>query len=134
MRRGGHRGIRTNGKRSKFEDSIAKSLDARGISYEYEKRRLSYELPRVYIPDFELANGIIVEAKGWFKPEDRRKMIEVQRVNPSADIRFVFQTASLKLSRGTKSATYGQWATRHGFIWAEGTVPDTWAAESRKER
>jgi hypothetical protein len=127
-----HRAVRKDGKRSKFEAAIAADLTARGVSYEYEKRRLSYELPCVYIPDFELPNGIIIEAKGWLKPSDRRKMVEVKRANPHLDIRFVFQKASNRIGPGTKSASYSRWAEHNGFPWAEGRVPEAWVREPKK--
>ena len=44
----------------------------------------------LYIPDFVLDNGIIIETKGLFTSEDRRKHIEVQKQHPELDIRFVF--------------------------------------------
>ena len=117
--------------RSKFEADVASDLAARGVSFQYEKRRMTYELPRTYIPDFELMNGIIIEAKGWFKPSDRTKMLEVKLAHPDADIRFVFQNPGLRIG-GMKSATYAQWAERNGFPWAKGTVPAEWTTEKGK--
>ena len=37
---------------------------------------------RLYKPDFVLNNGIIIEAKGWFRPRDRVKhlLIKDQRL------------------------------------------------------
>jgi len=61
--------------RSGLEERIAKDLHDQGIAFDYEERRVKYLLSehRSYKPDFELPNGIIIEAKGRFKPEDRKK-------------------------------------------------------------
>ena len=92
--------------RSKFEATIAKSLNANKIPYDYEKIDLEYCIIGSYKPDFIFKN-FIVEAKGYFSPEDRRKMLAVKEKHPSLDIRFCFQNAKTKLSRGKKrSLTY----------------------------
>ena len=112
--------------RSKFEATIAKSLNANKIPYDYEKIDLEYCIIGSYKPDFIFKN-FIVEAKGYFSPEDRRKMLAVKEKHPSLDIRFCFQNAKTKLSRGKKrSLTYAQWAERHGFLWSHGSIPEEW--------
>ena len=112
--------------RSKFEATIAKSLNANKIPYDYEKIDLEYCIIGSYKPDFIFKN-FIVEAKGYFSPEDRRKMLAVKEKHPSLDIRFCFQNAKTKLSRGKKrSLSYGQWATKNGFLWCDKTIPADW--------
>jgi hypothetical protein len=112
--------------RSGAEAAVARDLIDRGVSFTYEAERFLYESPRVYTPDFNLANGIHVEFKGRFTSEDRRKLLDVKRANPTLDLRIVFQRARARLSRAPKSQTYGAWATKHGFPWAEGRVPEEW--------
>ena len=46
-----------------------------------------------------------MEAKGFFKPSDRRKMLAVKEQNPELDIRFIFQRNNT-LSKNSKT-TYG---------------------------
>jgi len=41
------------------------------------------------------------------------------------DIRFVFLRASNKIYKGSKT-TYAAWCERHGFEWAEGSIPTDW--------
>ena len=54
-------------------------------------------------------------------------MLAVKTANPSLDIRFCFQNAKTKLSRGKKrSLSYGQWATKNGFPWCHKTIPADW--------
>ena len=111
--------------RSKFERRLAAQLDHVGVPYLYECRHLDYVCKRTYTPDFELPNGVILEAKGFFKPADRTKMLAVKKAHPSLDIRFVFQ-ANNKLSKSSKT-TYGAWADKHGFPWCIGpSIPESW--------
>jgi len=111
---------------SQFELDTANDLARRGVDYRYEGNPLPFEIPCLYVWDFQLPNGVIVETKGYFDADDRRKMREVKRAHPTLDIRLLFMKASNKIGRGARSMTYGEWATRNGFCWAEGTVPDTW--------
>ena len=115
--------------RSKFERQIASQLSKAGVRFEYETIKLGYVRQCNYTPDFILPNGVIIEAKGFFKASDRTKMLAVREANPSLDIRFIFQNAKVKLSRAPKSLTYGQWADRHGFVWCEGHIPTAWFDE-----
>ena len=87
---------------------------------------LPYIIEADYRPDFILDNGVIIEAKGFFAPMDRRKMLAVKKQHPDLDIRLCFQNAKDKISRAKRSITYGQWATRHGFKWASGSIPQDW--------
>ena len=103
------------------------------------KRKLAYEPPDssiVYIkparksrykPDFVLGNGVIVETKGRFTATDRAKMLNVIRDNPNLDIRLLFQRANQRITSSKNSMTYGEWATKHGFIWSCGEeIPEEW--------
>lgn len=113
--------------RSKFERQIASQLSKAGVRFEYETIKLGYVRQCSYTPDFILPNGVIIEAKGFFKASDRTKMLAVREANPSLDIRFIFQNAKVKLSRNSRTS-YSQWAERHGFKWAQGNVPGEWIA------
>lgn len=112
--------------RSKFEASVAASLKQRGLAFGYESLPLPYTISAVYTPDFVLPNGVIVETKGLFDSDDRRKMAAVKAQHPDLDIRLCFMKADVKLSRAPRSLTYWQWAERHGFLWCEGNIPTTW--------
>jgi hypothetical protein len=112
--------------RSKFEAAVAASLSKRGLAFNYEGQALPYTIKAIYTPDFILPNGVIVETKGHFPPEDRRKMLAVRDAHPHLDIRLCFMNADARLSRATKSLALWQWAERHGFLWCEGHIPTTW--------
>lgn len=113
--------------RSRFESNIARSLIDRGIPFEYEKQRVVYiPKPRTYTPDFYFPEtDVYVETKGHLDKGDRVKMLLVKEQNPELDIRFVFFRAANKIYKGSKT-TYGDWATKHGFQWAEGSIPEEW--------
>jgi hypothetical protein len=82
-----------------------------------------------YIPDWKLPNGVYIEAKGWFKSEDRTKLLSVKKSYPDLDLRLLFMKASTRISKTSKT-TYSQWADKHGFPWAcwatGGGIPKEW--------
>jgi len=114
------------GFRSKFEARIAQELRLQNVDYEYETVELSYV--DTYKPDFILPNGIIIEAKGYLRPENRPMMIKVKKQNPRLDIRFIFQEPHKKIA-GTKRMTFAKWADKNGFPWAHGSIPKSWIDE-----
>ena len=112
--------------RSRFEANVYQNAESRGVELEYERERLTYVLTKVYRADFRIpGTNIIIEAKGHFPAADRAKMLAVRDMNPDFDFRLLFQDASTKIRRGAKT-TYGQWADRNGFEWAEGVIPEGW--------
>lgn len=113
--------------RSGFERTLAASLKQRKCAFTYEALKVPYTIAHVYKPDFQLANGIIVEAKGYFRPGDVSKMRAVKAQNPDLDIRFVFMDAHKRIP-GQKQS-HAAWADRHGFPWADKTIPDEWIKE-----
>lgn len=117
--------------RSKFEKELYNNARKRKKDLDYEPSSpvVTYTVSNRYIPDFVLPNGIIVEAKGYFKPKDRAKMLNVARNNPDLDIRFVFQRANNRLTKSPNSMMYWQWAEKHRFEWSEGYIPDSWWEE-----
>lgn len=120
-----------HGFRSGLEEANAAHLRAHGIKVTFEEVVIKYLVPtkeRRYTPDFELPNGIIVETKGRFMPEDRAKHLYVKACHPLLDIRFVFQNPNTKVSKGSKT-TYAMWAEARGFKWAKKLIPIEWAKE-----
>ena len=113
--------------RSDYELQVAKKLAEQGVKFEYEAHKITYvPKPKVYTPDFYLPEqGIYIEAKGFFSPSDRQKMLLVVQQNESLDIRMLFLRASNKLNRSSKT-TYGSWCDRHGILWADGQIPPEW--------
>lgn len=109
------------------------SLDENGVKYTYESMKVKYQRPPSnYTPDIVLENGIIVELKGYFDAEDRSKHLLIQTQRPDLDIRFVFYRANTKLHKSSLT-TYGSWATKHGFKWADKEIPQEWIMEVGNE-
>ena len=118
--------LTSNKYRSKFEASIAANLHAKNVAFTYESLRLDYTIEGTYCPDFILPSGVIVETKGHFKPEDRRKMVAVKAQHPDLDIRLCFQNANEKITRKKNSMRYYEWCDRNGFKWCHKQIPPDW--------
>lgn len=119
--------------RSKFEATTALYLDRINVPYKYESLNLFYVKTHSYIVDFELPNGIIVETKGYFDAEDRAKHLEIKKMHPDRDIRFLFM-ADNKIHKLSETR-YTDWCKRHGFPCAvskEGIIPKEWLLEKPK--
>ena len=116
-----------HGYRSGLEERIAKDLSEAGVKYEYETKKIKYEINevRTYTPDFILPNGIIIETKGRFVVADRMKHLMIREQYPHLDLRFVFSNSRNKIRKGSKT-TYGDWCTKHGFLYADKRIPDEW--------
>lgn len=117
--------------RSGLEGITAEWLRSRGISFEYETRKIKYTKPEsehTYTPDFILPNGIIIETKGRFVAADRAKHLLVKEQHPEYDIRFVFSRSSEPLYRGSPT-TYAKWCDKYGFKYSDRTIPTEWVEE-----
>lgn len=106
------------GYRSGLEEDIAKQLQLAGVPFEYEPEdgRITYTVPaseHKYNPDFDLreSKGFIVETKGIFDTDDRKKHLLIKEQNPGLDIRFVFSNPHTPLTKGTKvsAAEFKKW-------------------------
>jgi hypothetical protein len=117
------------GYRSGLEEKIQGHLRSQGVPFEYEGFRIPYlAKPHTYTPDFTLANGIVVETKGYFTPQDRAKHLLVKAQHPDIEIRFVFQRSTTRLSKSSKT-TYAAWCAKQGFQYADTTIPVDWLVE-----
>jgi len=102
--------------RSKLEESVASLLEGLGVSYEYESTKVPYTIQHNYHPDFVLPNHVYLETKGYWDPEDRRKVLAVKRDNPYIDLRMVFQAPYNTISKKSKT-TYAKWCEKHDIPW-----------------
>lgn len=119
---------KVKGYRSGLEVGLAEALTHVGIDGEYEQHKIKYTKPatnHTYTPDFRLPNGIFIETKGRFVAEDRKKHILIKDQHPELDIRFVFQNSKNKIRKGSNT-TYADWCEKHGFQYADKTIPETW--------
>lgn len=116
--------------RSGLEDQTAAFLQSLQKEVRYEALKIEWEdlRYRTYTPDFVLDNGIIIETKGLFDNDDRRKHVAIKEQHPELDIRFVFSNANAKLYKGAKSR-YFEWCEKNGFLWANRVIPQEWLTE-----
>ena len=123
--------------RSKSEEKIYNLLKEKKIPCEYEKGKIEYEWleNKTYVPDFFLLeNGIILEVKGRFVLEDRKKHLFIRKQKPELDIRFIFDNPKAKLYKGGKM-TNGSWCDKYKFKYSslrEG-VPEEWINERKRK-
>lgn len=116
--------------RSGLEKEVAAFLSSNQKSVRYEKLKIEWEdfRYRIYTPDFVLDNNIIIETKGIFDSEDRRKHLEIKKQHPHLDIRFVFSNSRSKLYKGAKTM-YQEWCDKNNFKWAHRVIPEEWLKE-----
>jgi hypothetical protein len=134
-RRGGYSQEFNCGFRSGLEATIASQLEQAGVPFAFECHTLAYEIPaslHKYTPDFVLPNGIIVESKGLFESDDRKKHLLIKAAYPHLDIRFVFTNPNQKLRKGSPTS-YGAWCTKNGYKFAAKLIPDSWLREPKKD-
>ena len=120
-----------HGYRSGFEHKVSEQLKENKIKFEYETTVIDYikpETKHTYTIDFTLPNGILVETKGRWVPEDRKKHLLIKKQHPELDIRIVFMSGKTKIRKGSKT-TYGMFCDKHGILWAEKTIPESWFSE-----
>ena len=114
--------------RSIYEKDMYEAARRARKKLEFEPHYIPYVIKGSYLPDFQLPNGIYVEAKGRLDAATCRKMKAVKASNPDLDIRFVFQNANLKLNKRSKMRCW-EWAEKYNFQWAEGLIPASWWRE-----
>lgn len=106
--------------RNKFETRIYNQLTEAGIPFKYEGERVPYVIAGHYLPDFIICTPlgkIYIETKGYLRPEHKRKMVAVKKLNPQLDIRILFYAPKKE---------YIKWADKTGFRWAVGEIPIEW--------
>ena len=123
-----------HGYRSGFEHKVSDQLKENKIKFGYETTVIDYikpETKHTYTIDFTLPNGILVETKGRWVPEDRKKHLLIKKQHPELDIRIVFMSGKTKIRKGSKT-TYAAWCDKNGIVWANKSIPKDWLKESPK--
>jgi hypothetical protein len=122
-----------HGYRSGFEHKVSDQLKENKIKFEYETTVIPYikpETKHTYTIDFTLPNGILIETKGRWVIEDRKKHLLIKKQHPELDIRMVFMSGKTKIRKGSKT-TYGMFCDKHNILWAEKTIPESWLKEKK---
>lgn len=121
--------------RSGLEENIAGQLVNAGCPVAFEQYYLEYIIPastHKYTPDFLLPNGIIIESKGLFESEDRKKHLLIKTQYPHLDIRFIFSNPNQKLYKGSRTS-YADWCEKNGFLYTKKLIPLAWLKEKQKD-
>lgn len=119
------------GFRSGLEEKVAEYLTSKGVKFTFETLKVPYVKPETkhtYSPDFILDNGIIIETKGRWLLDDRKKHLLIRKQHPNLDIRILFQNANSKISKGSKTS-YADFCDKHGIPYAHRTIPEEWLKE-----
>ena len=103
------------------------------VEIEYEPHKIPYTISTTYSPDFILLNGIVVETKGYFPPDERKKMLLIHKQHPELDVRVILYRHTDPILKGSPT-TYAMWCSKNGIKW--GTPDDllAWAKEPKDER
>ena len=119
------------GFRSGLEEKVAEYLTSKGVKFTFETMKIPYVKPETkhtYTPDFILDNGIIIETKGRWLLDDRKKHLLIRKQHPNLDIRILFQNANAKISKGSKTS-YADFCEKHGIPYAHREIPVAWLKE-----
>lgn len=123
--------------RSWLEADVAEDLNQREIEFAYETMTIPFVEPakvRKYKPDLVFGDeDMIVEVKGRWTANDRRKMGEVIEQNPDLDIRMLFHKDNT-ISRNSRTR-YSDWCKKRGIMYAVGgKVPQEWIDELKEKQ
>ena len=112
--------------RSGLEEKVADLMVELGVKYEYESTKVPYQIQHNYTPDFLLPSGIYLECKGYWDPEDRRKIKAVKEQHPEIDLRMVFQNPYNRISKKSKT-TYAKYCEKLNIPWTSyANIPLEW--------
>ena len=127
------------GYRSGLEEQAAEQIAQAGLKVEYETDKVSYTWPErqsTYHPDFKLPSKdggfFYCETKGIWPVEERQKWHLLHEQHPDIDFRLVFSNQNAKLYKGSPT-TYAAYCDKHGFTYANKTIPEEWLNESLEQ-
>lgn len=127
------------GYRSGLEEQAAEQIAQAGLKVEYETDKVTYTWPErqsTYHPDFKLPSKdggfFYCETKGIWAVEDRQKWHLLHEQHPDIDFRLVFSNQNAKLYKGSPT-TYAAYCDKHGFTYANKTIPEEWLTESLEQ-
>ena len=121
---------RKNGFRSGLEEKVANQIQKANHKLRYEVVKIKWIdfAIRSYTPDFVLDNGIIIEVKGFWSVEDRKKHAKVKQQHTDLDIRIVFENSKRKIRKGSKTS-YGMWCDKNDILYYDRIIPLSWMQE-----
>jgi hypothetical protein len=124
------------GYRSGLEDRVEKELKDAGCRAEYEPFKIPYFVPASqhrYTPDFVLENGIVIETKGRWDLDSRKKHKLLKEQYPDLDLRMVFSNSNARIRKGAKTR-YCDVCEKLGIPYADKSVPMEWVQEKANRK
>jgi len=124
------------GYRSGLEQKIQDQLRKAGCNAEYEPFKIPYTVPASnhnYTPDFVLENGIVIESKGRWDLDSRKKHKLLKQQYPDLDLRFVFSNSNARIRKGAKSR-YRDECEKMDIMYADKLIPEEWMDEPDNKR
>jgi len=103
--------------KSGLEEVIYNYLKDKKVHFVYEGMKITFNQPTLtkhYTPDFPLNQSFIIESKGAFNSQDRKKHKLIKEQHPELDIRFIFSNSKTKIGKKSKT-TYGKWCDLFNF-------------------
>jgi hypothetical protein len=124
------------GYRSGLEQTIEQQLKKAGCKAQYEPFKIPYVVPasdHKYTPDFVLENGIVIETKGRWDLDSRKKHKLLRDQYPDLDIRMIFTNSNSRISKGAKTR-YKDVCDKLGIQYADKEVPLEWIKEPANKK
>jgi hypothetical protein len=123
------------GMKSIAEIRCAAWLIRNNVKYDYESEKWTYQYePAHYTPDFVLpGRDFVIEVKGKMTKDVRKKLLAIQKSNPSKKVFVVFERAKNKIASGSKT-TYGTWADKHNFTYGDVIPEEVWFHDTKRKR
>ena len=116
--------------KSRLEEKFAQLATEKGLPFEYEAEAFGYVRPAKYWPDWRIRKNVFIETKGYLAPSDRSKLRAFKLQHPEVIVFLLFGNSKNRI-RKSSDTTYGVWATKHGFPWADirKGIPTEWWKE-----
>lgn len=121
--------------KSGLEEVIYNYLTTNNVKFIYEGKKITYSMPeqkKTYSVDFPCDN-ILIETKGAFNSQDRKKHRLIKNQHPELDLRFIFSNSKNKIGKKSQT-TYGKWCELFGFKYhciatTKKSFPEDWLQE-----
>lgn len=109
---------RPDGFRSGSEARLAGELKDLGVPYEFETTHIEYTTSHTYTPDFVVLNDagerVVLEVKGYWDSQDRRKILTVVEGNPGLNLWMIFDNSNKPIRKGSPTS-YADWCDKKGI-------------------
>ena len=96
------------------EDVQRESIISSGKPEKIIEKILEGKMNKFYSEVTLLNQSFIIESKGAFNSQDRKKHKLIKEQHPELDIRFIFSNSKTKIGKKSKT-TYGKWCDLFNF-------------------